>query len=90
MSEVDQLKERILFLEQQMRDLRSAVNGSSSLPGWKRKIGLFADDEAFAEIVRLGAKIRREGYSNEPLPASRNRTKAGKKRGAATPGRGAK
>lgn len=59
MSEIERLKERILFLEQQMRNLRSQSAGPNAVPGWKRKAGLFAGDEAFDEIVRLGAKARR-------------------------------
>jgi hypothetical protein len=59
MSEIELLKERIQFLEQQMRNLRSQTVGPNAVPGWKRKAGLFAGDEAFEEIVRLGAKARR-------------------------------
>lgn len=59
MNEIQQLKERILFLEQQMRNLRVQAAGANAVPGWKRKAGLFAGDEAFDEIVRLGARARR-------------------------------
>jgi cell division protein FtsB len=69
MGEIEQLKERIPFLEQQMRDLRSQIAKTNAIPGWKRKAGLFAGDEAFEEIVRLGAKARRADRPKEsPAP----------------------
>ena len=69
MSEVDVLKERVKFLEQQMRDLRSAVNGSSAVPAWKRKIGLFADDEAFASTGPAGLPPRLSQCANHQVIA---------------------
>jgi hypothetical protein len=84
MSEIDELKERVLLLEQQMREFRRAAKGSQAVPGWKRKIGLFAGDEAFAEIVRLGARIRREELPAPSVPASPRATTSRQRRRTAT------
>jgi hypothetical protein len=35
------------------------VTGGNKLPWWKEIEGVFEGDPVFAEIVRLGAKIRR-------------------------------
>src|SRR5262249_35765726 len=78
MNEVEQLTERVQFLEQQMKELRGAIAYSSSVPGWKRKAGLFARGEAFTEIVRLGAKIRRQDRSGRRKPPSRRTARTGK------------
>jgi hypothetical protein len=59
MSELQQLQERVRVLEEQMREVRGYPGASDHGPWWKRKAGLFAGDEAFDEIVRLGAKARR-------------------------------
>jgi hypothetical protein len=60
MSELEELKERVLRLEQLVAGIRKE---SGALAGWKRKAGLFAGDKWFAEIVRLGAKARGEDWS---------------------------
>ena len=60
------------------------------MPAWKRKIGLFADDEAFAEIVRLGAKTRREDRPGKAKRAPRRESGTGKKRNSATTAKGSK
>jgi hypothetical protein len=63
MEEIKQLTNRVRILEQQVRKLRSADSARASMPAWKRKLGLFSDDDAFARIVRLGAKLRRAGQA---------------------------
>jgi hypothetical protein len=75
-SEIDELKARVSRLEQVVS---SFPNGSGkAVPAWKRRAGLFAGDEAFAEIIRLGAKARR---SDRPQ-ASRPKRKPAAKRTA--------
>ncbi len=75
MSEIEELKARVSRLEQLVAGLR---NGSGKpVPGWKRKAGLFAGDEAFDEIVRLGAKARRADRPKRPArrPAGKSAAK---------------
>ena len=68
MSDIDELKARVSRLEKVVR----LSNGSNkTVPAWKRKAGLFAGDEAFAEIVRLGAKARRADRPKLSSPRKR-------------------
>lgn len=80
MNEIEQLRDRVKVLEQQVGELRAAaanVNG----PGWKRNIGLFANDPVFAEIVKLGAQIRkadRPAGSKQSVRPKRRKASASK------------
>jgi hypothetical protein len=62
---VNALRARELALQQQVGNT-PAVTADGTGPGWKRNLGLFAGDEAFAEVVRLGAKIRRADRIRPP------------------------
>jgi hypothetical protein len=56
------LQKRIERLEREVRELRRTVgNGHKrdERPWWQQIAGDFEDDPVFAEIVRLGRKIRR-------------------------------
>jgi hypothetical protein len=79
MSDLDQLKARVEALEQQMRDLRRPAGDAAGVPGWKRKIGLFAGDAAFAEILRHGAKARRADRPGAPAEARKARKPVAKR-----------
>ena len=75
MSELEQLKERVERLENFVADMQ---NGTKAVPRWKRQAGLFAGDEAFDEIVRLGAKVRwadRPEAAAKPRPAGKRAVK---------------
>jgi hypothetical protein len=57
------LLRRVERLERQLRDLKRPVSKCPVVddrPWWQRIAGDFEDDPVFAEIVRLGRKIRKE------------------------------
>jgi hypothetical protein len=57
------IKERVEILEQEVRELKSLLhkNGKKKLrKDWTKVVGLFSNDPGFEELVRLGAKIRKE------------------------------
>jgi len=57
------LQKRIERLERELRDLKRTVSKSpvpDDRPWWQQIAGSFENDPAFAEIVRLGKKIRKE------------------------------
>jgi hypothetical protein len=59
---VRRLQRRIERLERELRALRRTVCNAQrrdGRPWWQQIAGDFEDDPAFAEIVRLGRKIRR-------------------------------
>ena len=76
---LDQLEKRVARLEDELREVKRTLSKEKAQPWWERTAGMFEGSKAFAEIVRLGRKIRRqdrdfdhnvkEGNSN----ASRNR-----------------
>jgi hypothetical protein len=58
-SKVRELEDRVARLEKELDTLKATVTGGNKLPWWKEIEGVFEGDPVFAEIVRLGAKIRR-------------------------------
>lgn len=57
------LQKRVERLERDLRELRRTVSKSpvpDDRPWWEQIAGCFENDAAFAEIVRLGRKIRKE------------------------------
>jgi hypothetical protein len=64
-SAVQELKERLERLEEEVAELKSQFGSKKGEPWWRRTVGMFKGDKAFAEIVRLGRQIReaeRENY----------------------------
>lgn len=60
---VRSLQRRIERLERELRELRRAVSKGhvpDDRPWWQQIAGSFENDQAFAEIVRLGRKYRKE------------------------------
>jgi hypothetical protein len=53
-----QLEERLKRVEQDLAELKAAVAGKPRKPWYREIVGVFAGDEAFAEITRLGRLIR--------------------------------
>jgi hypothetical protein len=60
--DVRKLQQRLSRLEREVKDLRQAVSQQKpdKQPWWQKISGQFEGDAAFAEIVKLGRKIRRE------------------------------
>lgn len=53
------LEERVAQLEREVASLKGAKDGSHSAPWYRQVVGAFANDKAYAEITRLGQKIRK-------------------------------
>jgi uncharacterized protein (UPF0335 family) len=72
-----QLAERVQRLEEEVRQLKGQAD---TRPWWEKIAGSHKDDPVFAEIVRLGAAIRRaerrQSQSGKSSPR-RRRAKAG-------------
>ena len=77
---LQELELKLARLEEEVRNIRRLVSNGSSEPWWKRTAGMFKDDPVFAEIVRLGRKIRREESSMEFVDTPKNSPKKGAKR----------
>jgi hypothetical protein len=61
-SDTTKLEKRVERLERDVRELRRAFGKGKKpddRPWWQQIAGVFENDRAFAEIVRLGRKIRR-------------------------------
>ena len=54
-----QLEERLARVEKELKELKATVTGKPEVPWWQEIDGGFAGDPVFAEIVRLGAQIRK-------------------------------
>jgi hypothetical protein len=54
----DQLEARLARIEQELAELRAALNARRTGPWYRQIVGDFAGDEVFAEIIRLGRRIR--------------------------------
>ena len=55
-----QIEVRLARVEKELEELKVTVGGQQKkVPWWKQIDGCFKDDPAFAEIVRLGAAIRK-------------------------------
>jgi hypothetical protein len=67
------LKDRVEVLEMEVARLRARVEGpaDSSVPGWRQIWGIFANDPAFEEAMRLGREYRE---SLRPKAAKRVRS----------------
>jgi hypothetical protein len=68
-----ELESKVARLEEEIRDIRRLIADGSSVPWWKRIAGTFKDDPVFAEIVRLGQKVRREELTMEFKETPKNR-----------------
>ena len=58
-TKVQQLEARVAALERELNSLRAQLNGGQQEPWYRRVAGAFADDPVYAEITRLGQKLRR-------------------------------
>jgi hypothetical protein len=57
------LQRRLARLEREVKELRLSVakrRKTKEPPWWQKIAGRFEDDPAFAEIVRLGRKFRKQ------------------------------
>jgi hypothetical protein len=54
-----QLEARIERVEKELEELKSAFAGRRAKPWYREIVGVFAGDEAFGEITRLGQLIRK-------------------------------
>ena len=55
---VKQLEQRVQKLEKDIKAIKSQLTNHTKQPWWQETLGMFKGDKAFAEIVRLGRKIR--------------------------------
>lgn len=53
------LETRLTRIEQELAELKAAIADRRTEPWYRQIVGDFADDKAFAEIIRLGRRIRR-------------------------------
>ena len=53
-----QLEARVTSIEQDLAELKAALNVRGTQPWYRRIVGDYAGDAALAEIVRLGRRIR--------------------------------
>lgn len=53
------LEERLARVERELEQLKSVLSRRSRTPWWRQIVGDFEGDRAFAEIVRLGRRLRR-------------------------------
>jgi phage shock protein A len=58
-SKVQQLEARVDELEREMSVLRAQLDGKERVPWYRQVAGAFAGDSVYAEITRLGQKIRK-------------------------------
>ena len=55
---VQEIEARLARLEREVETIKFRLANGSDQPWWRQTMGMFKDDKAFAEIVRLGRKIR--------------------------------
>ena len=55
-----QLEQRVVELEQQLRSLAEQVRPLISNGNWRKTFGIFAEDEDFDDILRFGREYREE------------------------------
>lgn len=53
-----QLEDRVVRLEEELRQLKAQLPAGPEKPGWRALVGTFKGDKVFHEIVREGRKIR--------------------------------
>jgi hypothetical protein len=53
-----QLETRLAKVEKELAELRETLAAKAAEPWYRQIVGSFADDKAFAEIIRLGRLIR--------------------------------
>jgi hypothetical protein len=56
---IQELENRLARLEEEFRQVQRRPVAEPAQPWWERTAGMFKDDKAFAEIVRLGQAARR-------------------------------
>lgn len=55
-----QLEARLSKVEKELAELKAAISDRKSQRWYRQIVGVFAGDDAFAEIIRLGRLIRQE------------------------------
>ena len=65
-SKLSQLEKRLDRIEQELKELKAAVNPKPKVPWWREIMGGFKDDPVFDEIVRRGAQIRKRDRKVRP------------------------
>ena len=58
-SKVQELEARVVALETELRLLRARLDGKERIPWYRQVAGAFAGNPVYAEITRLGQKIRK-------------------------------
>ncbi len=57
---LEQLEKRVLELERQLAELRKQVHAGRSYADIAGTFGMFANDDGFDEVVRLGREDRQQ------------------------------
>lgn len=75
MTTTNTTEQRLALLEEQVRQLqaqqgRETVSGRTSADFLEQFVGIFADDPAFPEAVRLGRQWRDADQPSEDTPAA--------------------
>jgi hypothetical protein len=66
------LEDRVAVLEAELARLKTRIEaGNSGEAPWKKIVGVFANDPAFAQAMRLGREYRES--LRPPAPKRRNR-----------------
>jgi hypothetical protein len=55
---IEQIETRLQRLEKELAEVKAVLARKPALPWYRQILGEFAGDEAHAEIVRLGKRIR--------------------------------
>ena len=55
---IEQLEARLSRVEKELAELREALAAKRAHPWYRQIVGDFAGDKVFAEIIRLGRRIR--------------------------------
>ena len=59
------LEERVATLENELSNLKKAVDAVSTDKDWRKSFGKSANDPGFDEMIGLGAAIRAEDHEDD-------------------------
>lgn len=59
------LEARVAAIEKELHDLKESIGVVRTDKDWRKTFGMSANDPGFDEMIRLGAKIRREDRDRE-------------------------
>ena len=85
---IRRLEQRVSQLEVELQQVKSLIgkDQASGLPWWKQIVGRHEGSPVFAEIVRLGRRIRREDRPRNKKKSARVTEKRGRSLASARAG----